>query len=225
MSILWWLLCASITIDITVTFRFNSFFCSLARSRHLSLFSLAFIFPQWSAGTTKSTIRWVIFFCFNWLSLGLVVWSRLGDIFVSQNYYYYYLLLYYLIPDIGLGVRVFANGPGDLGSIPGRFIPKTQKMVLDASLLNTQHYKVRIKGKVEQSREGVAPSPTPWCSSYRIGSLRVTLDCGRQLYFTYLFTPWEFSTSVLADSLPLESEWQQVSSSLQDSSQYSGLSQ
>ena len=27
-------------------------------------------------------------------------------------------------------------------------------MVLDTSLLNTQHYKVRIKGKVEQSREG-----------------------------------------------------------------------
>ena len=55
--------------------------------------------------------------------------------------------------NIGLAVRVFANGPGDLGSIPGRVIPKTQKMVLDASLLNTQHYKVRIKGKVEQSRE------------------------------------------------------------------------
>ena len=82
----------------------------------------------------------------------------------------------------GLGVRVFANGPGDLGSIPGRVIPKTQKMVLDASLLNTQHYKVRIKGKVEQSREGVAPSPTHWCSSYRKESLRVTLDYGRQLY-------------------------------------------
>ena len=29
--------------------------------------------------------------------------------------------------NIGLGVRVFANGPGDLGSIPGRVIPKTQK--------------------------------------------------------------------------------------------------
>ena len=26
-------------------------------------------------------------------------------------------------------------------------------MVLDATLLNTQHYKVRIKGKVKQSRE------------------------------------------------------------------------
>ena len=86
------------------------------------------------------------------------------------------------LPDCGLGVRVFANGPGDLGSIPGRVIPKTQKMVLDASLLSTQHYKVRIKGKVEQSRKGVAPSPTHWCSSYRKGSLRVTLDYGRQLY-------------------------------------------
>ena len=34
--------------------------------------------------------------------------------------------------------RVFANGPGDQGSIPGRVIPKTQKVVLDASLLSTQ---------------------------------------------------------------------------------------
>ena len=30
---------------------------------------------------------------------------------------------------------------------------RLKKMVLDTSLLNTQHYKVRIKGKVEQSRE------------------------------------------------------------------------
>ena len=49
--------------------------------------------------------------------------------------------------------RVFNNGPGDQGSIPGRIIPKTQKMVLDASLLSTQHYKVQIKGKVEQSKQ------------------------------------------------------------------------
>ena len=55
--------------------------------------------------------------------------------------------------DIGIMVRVFANDPGDQGSISGRVIPKTQKMVLDASLLNTQHYKVQIKGKVKQSRE------------------------------------------------------------------------
>ena len=42
-------------------------------------------------------------------------------------------------------VRVFANSPGDLGLIQGRVIPKTQKMVLDATLLNTQYYKVRVK--------------------------------------------------------------------------------
>ena len=50
-------------------------------------------------------------------------------------------------------VRVFSNCPGDRGSIPGRVIPKTQKMVFDAALLSTQHSKVRILGKVEQSRE------------------------------------------------------------------------
>ena len=54
---------------------------------------------------------------------------------------------------ISLAVRVFANGSGDRGLIPCRVIPKTQKMVLYASLLNIQHYKVRIKVKVEQSRE------------------------------------------------------------------------
>ena len=56
----------------------------------------------------------------------------------------------HLIGQVG---RVFTNGPGDLGSIPSCIIPKTFKMVLDTSLLNTQQYKVRIKGKVEQSKE------------------------------------------------------------------------
>ena len=42
-----------------------------------------------------------------------------------------------------------------LGSIPGQVIPKTLKMVLDASLLNTQHY----KGKVEKSRERSSALP------------------------------------------------------------------
>ena len=62
---------------------------------------------------------------------------------------------------IGLVGRVFTNGPGDLCSIPGRVIPKTLKMVLDTSLLNTQQYKVCIKGKVEQSRERSSALPYP----------------------------------------------------------------
>ena len=39
---------------------------------------------------------------------------------------------------------------------------RLKKMVLDTSLLNTQHHNVRIKGKVEQNPgNGVAPSSTP----------------------------------------------------------------
>ena len=55
--------------------------------------------------------------------------------------------------------RVFANGPGDRSSIPGPVILETQKMVLDATLLNTQHYKVKIKGTVEQSKERSSALP------------------------------------------------------------------
>ena len=47
-------------------------------------------------------------------------------------------------------LALFANGPGNLGSIPGHVIPKTLKMVLDVFLFNNM---LRIKGKVEQYRE------------------------------------------------------------------------
>ena len=83
---------------------------------------------------------------------------------------------YWLIGQVG---RVLTNRPGDLRSIPCRVIPKTLKMILDTPLLNTQKYKVHIKGKVEQSRER--------CCNYWKGSLKVALDYGRQLYF-YLRT-------------------------------------
>ena len=41
--------------------------------------------------------------------------------------------------------RVFTYGLGDQGSILGRVVPKIQNIILDAALLNTQHYKIRIK--------------------------------------------------------------------------------
>ena len=72
------------------------------------------------------------------------------------EYTYIYISKKWLI---GLVVRVFTNGPGDLGSIPGYVIPKTLKMVLDTSLLNTQQYKVHIKSKVEQSKERSSALP------------------------------------------------------------------
>ena len=60
---------------------------------------------------------------------------------------------------ITYGGRVFANDMRDRGSIPGRLIPNTFKMVIDTSLLNTQQYKVFIEGKVEQSRERSSSLP------------------------------------------------------------------
>ena len=60
---------------------------------------------------------------------------------------------------IGREGRVLANGTGDLGSIPGHVIPKSFKMVLDTSLLNTQWYKVRIKCKAEKSKERCSALP------------------------------------------------------------------
>ena len=70
---------------------------------------------------------------------------------VQGMFIYIYIYIYIYNRDIGPAVRVFANGPG--------VIPKTLKMELDTTLLNTQHYKVRFKGKVEQSREWSSALP------------------------------------------------------------------
>ena len=80
------------------------------------------------------------------------------------------------------GGRVFANGPGDLGSIPGFVIPKTLKMVLDTYCLTLSKWRYVSRIKWSNPWKGVAPSPTPqWCSYWK-GSLLVALDYGRQLY-------------------------------------------
>ena len=72
-------------------------------------------------------------------------------------------------------VRMFANGPGDLGSIPGRVTPKTKKMVLVTFLINTQHYKVQVSQSLERS----SALHYTWCSSYRKWNCGITLDYGR----------------------------------------------
>ena len=90
---------------------------------------------------------------------------------------------------IGLMSRVFANGLGDRGSIPGQVIPKTHKTVLDAALLNAQYYKLRIKCKVEQSRE--------WSSTLPLHLGVVVIEKGafgspstKVANFTYICMQW-----------------------------------
>ena len=103
--------------------------------------------------------------CLKWQWTLLFNWNHIitNKLFVldtnSWNHFTVYIL--YMLRIVpwsynclhGLVGRVFANGSGDLGSISGHVIPKILEMALDTSLLNTQQYKVRIKGKVKQSRE------------------------------------------------------------------------
>ena len=86
---------------------------------------------------------------FSYLSFGVClrdVSRRASNLFLRINYVN---CLYHYWPAHWLSGSEFVTGPGDWGSISGRDIAKTQKMVLDTSLLNTQHYKVYFKGKVE----------------------------------------------------------------------------
>ena len=55
--------------------------------------------------------------------------------------------------------------------------------------LSNIRYVSRVKWS--NSRKGLAPSPTPRCSSYWKGSLLVTLDNSRQLYFFFTYFIWD----------------------------------
>ena len=65
----------------------------------------------------------------------LQIWRN--SFLLRSNCHYIYI---YIDRAIGLMSRVFANGSEDRSSIPEWVIPKTKKMVLDATLLNSLHY-------------------------------------------------------------------------------------
>ena len=81
---------------------------------------------------------------------------KIYELIICFWFVFFFLALFFFFvffSFIGLVGRVFTNGLVDIRSIPRRVIAKTLKMLLDTSLLNTQQYKARIKGKVEQSRK------------------------------------------------------------------------
>ena len=75
---------------------------------------------------------------------------------------------------IGIMVRVFANGPEDWGPIPGRDIPKTQKMVLMPSslTLSIKRYGSRVSGAI-QGKE--------YCSSFHLSVITIEKRVFRSL--------------------------------------------
>ena len=74
-------------------------------------------------------------------------------IYIYMRFFYESVYIYINIADSLASWVVFANSTRDLISIPDHIIPQTLKMVLVTSSLNTQQYKVHIKGKLEQSSE------------------------------------------------------------------------
>ena len=111
----------------------------------------------------------VFFFCllkYKWQQVSSDLQTFLSILANFNNAVVWMVSILLLISSSLIFFQVFANGLGDQGSILGRVIPKTQKMVLDAALLSTQHYKVRIKAKWSNPGKGVVPSPTHRCRSY-----------------------------------------------------------
>ena len=116
------------------------------------------------------------------------VWSSLyWEIIFTVILYYFWDLLIYLLSNVlfilfsysYLFIYLFIYSSG-IYLFTCRVLPKTKKkMVLNAFLPNTQHYKVQIKGKWSNPGKGIAPSPKPWSNTYWKGSLRVSLDYGR----------------------------------------------
>ena len=61
-------------------------------------------------------------------------------------------------------VKLFTSCPGDLGSIPGRVIPKTPKMMPPCLTLSIIRYGLKVKWR--NTAKGVAPSSTSCGSIY-----------------------------------------------------------
>ena len=122
--------------------------------------------------------------------LPLVIHSGISvpskHVFISLSLSIYIYIHIYINRIIGPVDRVFGNDPGDLGSIPGRVIPKTLKWYLIHPCLTLSNIRYVSRVKWSNSGKVVAPSPTPRCSSYCKGRFLVALDLGRQLYF-YLY--------------------------------------
>ena len=127
-----------------------------------------------------------------YLSLCLSTYPSVGKSLFGFIYQFIFVMYVRIYVSTCLSIRlsglvdwVFVISPRDRGSIRGRVIPKTQKMVLDTSWLNTQYYNAHIEGKAEQSRErSIALSSVE--VEGRTLLLRVTLDYGRQL-FLYIY--------------------------------------
>ena len=99
------------------------------------------------------------------------------------KYYFWVLGMTWHGVDIGMMVRVFANGVGDLGSIPCRVIPKTQKWYLMPPCLTLSNIRLGSRGKWSNPEKGIALSLHLSVVAIKKGAFVSTSTKGWQLYF------------------------------------------
>ena len=194
---------APITIGITVSFIFHIFVRSLARSKYLSISSLLFIFTVSLEGKNPLDDNFVFFF----LTKTLVFW--LGYSFVYQGSREFYAS-HFLGQILGFAFTIclysqnliFCTIPSGSSFLSSRdsllhllIICLIVTSLSPQNLLSLFCYVLSILMALQY-----------FCSGFLF------------LTITTIFTPWEFFTLAFADGLSRESEWQQVSSSLQESS-------
>ena len=106
----------------------------------------------------KNIITWE--WCFYWPTEIFVIFSRSLANYPTQDVFFFSFLknCKYKGP---LALRLECSPMALETGVQSQFesYQRLKKIALDPSLLNTQHYKVSIKGKVEQSREGSRALP------------------------------------------------------------------
>ena len=126
------------------------------------------------------------------LALFVNLFKICGRDLLHQLYIYIYIYIYRLI---GQGGRVFANYPGDF---------KKWYLIPPCLALSDIRYVSRVKWCNPGKR--VAPSPTPRCSSYWKGSLRIALDYSRHFTYFYIYI-YIYIVQFDGDSNSIKSSW------------------
>ena len=120
--------------------------------------------PQWFIYHIKYKFSWARWNT-NCIYINIYVYICVHVCVFVYIYIYIYIYIDTFDQPFGIMVRVFLNGSGDQGSIPGCHT-KDSKIVLDVFSFKTQHYKVWIKAMWSITEKVVVLSPTFWCCSY-----------------------------------------------------------
>ena len=190
----------------------HCFFNSQARSRYLSFFSLSFNFTRWSAWTATSTILQVLFFF-----IIIIRSSRLAEIkwSVCISKSHWSLSVSFFRTDSGLCIYhlfVWSN-INFLHNSQWITLPTQSCQALYSFCANLLHS--LIMWFIVSS---LPPHNLHLLFCGVLSIFAVVWVVLIALFIIIIVHSLELFTSAIADGLSLKSEWQQVSSSLQDSS-------